>query len=103
LEEVCRYISNHNVATKDAKTGELKVKTKVAGILDEHQLFEKIEFGDKSTGKINSGPYAGEFDRFVLRLETKLDDDRLNFILKPTKAGGSEFRTADLDLLFSKE
>lgn len=99
LDEVCRYISNHNIATKDAKTGEIKIKTKAPGIHDEFQLFENIEFEDKSTGKINSGPYAGEFDRFVLRLETKLNDERLNFLLKPQKADGKVYTTSDLDFI----
>src|SRR5690606_25206236 len=92
IDEVYRYISNHNNATKDAKTGELKIKIKVADVADEFQLFEIIEFEDKSTGKINSGPYAGEFDRFVPRLETKLNDERLAFLLKPKKVDGSEYK-----------
>ncbi|MGN5953429.1 ATP-binding protein [Sphingobacterium lactis] len=96
IDEVYRYISNHNNATKDAKTGELKIKIKVADVADEFQLFEIIEFEDKSTGKINSGPYAGEFDRFVPRLETKLNDERLAFLLKPKKVDGSEYKTDDL-------
>lgn len=96
IDEVYKYISNHNISTKDAKTGELKIKEKVAGVPDEYQLFEVIEFEDKATGKINSGPYAGEFDRFVPRLETKLNDDRLSFLLKPRKADGSEYKTSDL-------
>lgn len=96
IDEVYRYISNHNISTKDAKTGELKIKEKVTGVPDEYQLFEVIEFEDKATGKINSGPYAGEFDRFVPRLETKLNDDRLSFLLKPRKSDGSEYKTSDL-------
>lgn len=96
IDEVFKYISNHNISTKDAKTGELKIKVKVDGIADEYQLFEEIEFEDKATGKINSGPYAGEFDRFVPRLETKINDDRLAFLLKPRKADESEYKTTDL-------
>lgn len=96
IDEVYRYISNQNIATKDAKTGELKIKTKVVGVAEEFQLFETIEFEDKATGKINSGPYAGEFDRFVPRLETKLNDERLAFLLKPEKIGGGEYKTVDL-------
>lgn len=96
IDEVYRYISNHNISTKDAKTGELKIKEKVAGVPDVYQLFEVIEFEDKATGKINSGPYAGEFDRFVPRLETKLNDDRLSFLLKPRKGDSSEYKTSDL-------
>jgi len=96
IDEVFRYISNHNISTKDAKTGELKIKTKIAGLEDKFQLFETIEFEDKATGKINAGPYAGEFDRFVPRLETKLNDDRLSFLLKPRKADTTEYKTDDL-------
>lgn len=96
IDEVFRYISNHNISTKDAKTGQLKIKTKIISIEDEFQLFEPIEFEDKVTGKINAGPYAGEFDRFVPRLETKLNDDRLNFLLRPRKADKTEYKTDDL-------
>ena len=96
IEEVFRYISNQNISTKDAKTGELKIKAKVAGVVDEYQLFEAIEFEDKVSGKINKGPYAEEFDRFVPRLEIKINDDRLAFLLKPRKTGGVEYKTSDL-------
>lgn len=96
IDEVFRYISNHNISTKDAKTGELKIKTKIEDLEDEFQLFELIEFEDKATGKINGGPYAGEFDRFVPRLETKLNDDRLSFLLRPRKTDTTEYKTDDL-------
>ncbi|TAF08764.1 MAG: ATP-binding protein [Flavobacteriia bacterium] len=96
IDEVYRYLSNHNNATKDAKTGELKIKVKISGVADEFQLFETIEFEDKVSGKINSGPYAGEFDRFVPRLETKLNDERLGFLLRRKKTSGDEYKTEDL-------
>lgn len=100
IDEVFRFINNHNRSTKDANTGELKIKSKIPNVADEFQLFENIEFEEKKTGKINAGPYAGEFDRFVPRLETKLNDDRLSFLLKPRKENGSEYKTEDLpDLL----
>ena len=96
IEEVFRYISNQNISTKDAKTGELKIKENVVGVAPEYQLFESIEFEDKATGKINKGPYAEEFDRFVPRLETKINDERLAFLFKPRKSGGEEYKTSDL-------
>lgn len=96
INEIFKYISNQNVATKDAKTGELKIKTKVIDVEDEYQLFENIEFEDKAQGKINGGAYAGEFDRFVPRLETKINDDRLAFLLKPKKEDDTEYKTSDL-------
>ncbi len=47
LDEVFRFISNQNVATKDAKTGEIKIITKVTGVKEEHQFFEDIKFEEK--------------------------------------------------------
>ena len=95
IDEVYRYIKNQNIATKDAKTGELKISSDLKGIQKEYQLFEEIEFESKVSGKINSGPYAGEFDRFIPRLETKLNDDRLAFLLQPRKNDKNEFKTED--------
>lgn len=97
IDEVYRYIKNSNVATKDARTGELKIRTDVSGVSKEYWLFEDIEFEEKSHGKINDGPYSGEFDRFVPRLETKLNDDRLTFLLRPRKEDKNEFKTEDLE------
>jgi DNA helicase HerA-like ATPase len=97
IDEVYQYIKNSNLATKDAKTGELKIKSDLSGISKEYWLFENLEFEEKSHGKINDGPYAGEFDRFVPRLETKLNDDRLSFLLRPRKEDKSEYKTEDLD------
>lgn len=96
IEEVFRYISNQNNATKDAKTGALKIKAKISGVEEEYQLFEEIEFEEKVSGKINGGPYANEFDRFVPRLETKINDERLSFLLKPRKKDLTEFKTDEL-------
>jgi DNA helicase HerA-like ATPase len=63
---------------------------------DRYQIFEEIVFDDKVSGKINGGPYAGEFDRFSSRLDAKMNDDRLDFLLHPLNASGSEYTTADL-------
>ena len=45
--------------------------------------------------KATNGPFNGEFNRFVSRLETKLGDKRLRFLLHPVKNDGSPFKTAD--------
>ena len=95
IDEVYRYINNQNVATKNAKSGEIAIKEKKVGVADEHQLFEDIKFQEKKREEYNAGPYAGEFDRFVPRLETKLNDDRLSFLLKPRKSDSSEYKTTD--------
>jgi len=37
------------------------------------------------TKRMNSGPLYGTFDRFLIRLQSKLNDVRYDFLLKPTK------------------
>ncbi|RZK24624.1 MAG: ATP-binding protein [Flavobacterium sp.] len=96
IQEVFQYISNHNFSTKDAKTGELQIAIKPVGVDESYLLFEQIEFLDKKTGSINAGPYAGEFDRFIMRLESKLNDNRLDFLLKPRKNELEPYKTEDL-------
>lgn len=96
LTEVHRYIRNLNCATKDAKTRELKIKEPVDGVREEYQLFENVTFEEKAPGKVNGGPYEGEFDRFVSRLEARLQDERLGFLLCPAGKDGMEYRTSDL-------
>lgn len=39
------------------------------------------------------GGFNGEFDRFESRLETKLKDKRLKFILEPKDSSGSIYKT----------
>ncbi|QMW02626.1 ATP-binding protein [Spirosoma foliorum] len=102
ISEVYKYLCNQNIATKFASTGELAVEEKVQDTPEEYQLFGDIKFKDKKPSIINSGPYAGEFDRFVPRLETKLNDDRLSFLLKPEKADASKFKTEDLSQIIKQ-
>ncbi|WP_340394802.1 ATP-binding protein [Paenibacillus sp. FSL E2-0177] len=96
IKEVYNYIYNSNVATKDANTGELQFVNPVQGLdSEEYQLFENIQFRPKDRGKINDGPFATEFDRFVIRLNTTLNDKRIKFITEPLKEDGTEFKTED--------
>lgn len=96
IDEVYRYIFNQNIATKNAKTNKLAITPDFEGCDEKMILFEEIKFKEKNRGEINDGPYAGEFHRFVSRLETKLSDERLEFLLKPRKADGTEYTTDDL-------
>lgn len=77
-------------------TGELQFVNPVQGLdSEEYQLFENIQFRPKDRGKINDGPFATEFDRFVIRLNTTLNDKRIKFITEPLKEDGTEFKTED--------
>ncbi|MET1173927.1 MULTISPECIES: ATP-binding protein [Paenibacillus] len=95
IKEVYNYIYNSNVATKDVKTGELQIVNRDTKVSEDTQLFDKIEFKPKERGNINDAPFAGEFDRFVIRLNTLLNDKRLKFITEPLKDDFSDYKTND--------
>ncbi len=46
--------------------------------------------------KVTKGPFTGDFDRFVLRLRTTLDRERLSFLFKPEKDPGQLYKTEDM-------
>lgn len=65
---------------------------------DEVYLTEEVVFAQTSTAKdtkASNGPYNGEFERFITRLETKLSDKRLKFITASKKKNGDDFVTED--------
>ena len=106
INEVFNYIQNINNLTIYSEGG----KTYFASLVepkiefDTNYLWNTINF-EESTGnskheklgvKVSkSGGFNGEFDRFISRLETKLSDKRLNFILNPQKSDGAFFKTDD--------
>lgn len=92
IQEVYRYIKNKNAEVINKKEGSARLPKEVDGTLiedcDSVYLTREIEFAPTSTSKetkASSGPYNGEFERFVTRLETKLSDKRLRFITNPEK------------------
>ena len=68
--------------------------------------FDKVhDFVSQSTAKADKatvGPFNGEFNRFVSRLETKLADKRLKFLLDPKKTDGTSFQTVDFELIMKQ-
>lgn len=105
IEEVYNYIYNKNNLTVYEKNSLKYFATLDEEIeFDEERLWEKINFVS-STGNAKhkvldakvskDGGFNGEFDRFISRLETKLNDKRLVFLLKPVKDDGTKFKTND--------
>ncbi len=105
IEEVYNYIYNKNNLTVYEKNSLKYFATLDEEIeFDEERLWEKINFVS-STGNAKhkvldakvskDGGFNGEFDRFISRLETKLNDKRLVFLLKPVKDDGTTFKTND--------
>ncbi|MEN0039025.1 MAG: ATP-binding protein [Cellvibrio sp.] len=107
IQEVYNYIFNKNSMTvyeKDSKIYFAILGEQIE--FNEDELWEKINFVP-STGnskhkefdaKVSKeGGFHGEFDRFISRLETKLSDRRLNFLLNPTKNNGDLYGTHDFN------
>jgi len=111
INQVCKFIKNHNIATKNADTGEILIEDKDpklaaqfshCSLTTEMELFGDIKFVEKKTGKVNAGPYAGEFNRFCSRLEAKLLDKRLEFLINPEKEDGSAYLSTDFELILKQ-
>lgn len=109
INEVYRYIKNKNneVINKNDTLPHLPKKNDGTVIenADYVYLDDEILFAATSTAKdtkATNGPYNGEFERFVTRLETKLSDKRLKFITSPIKNNGDTFKTNDFDIILKQ-
>ncbi len=107
--EVYRYIKNKNneVVNKNESLPHLPKRNDGTVIenADEVYLSEEVAFCATSTAKdtkANIGPYNGEFERFITRLETKLSDKRLRFITASKKEDGNEFTTEDFGVILKQ-
>lgn len=109
ITEVYRYIRNKNneVINKNASMPHLPKRSDGTIIenADEVYLTENVDFAATSTAKDTKatiGPYNGEFERFVTRLETKLSDRRLKFITESLKDNGEVYKTQDFDVILKQ-
>ena len=101
IKEVYNFIFNLNnevISKLEKEFGKPKLKdgTLITDIRE--YLNEKYEFVPSSTSKdsrASNGPFNGEFDRFLTRIETKINDKRLDFIISPKKENGNDFKTED--------
>ncbi len=107
INEVFNYIYNINNLTVYQESG----KTYFATLTDKieyniDKLWNLIEFEESTANskhekfgvKVSkTGGFNGEFDRFISRLETKLNDKRLDFIIKPTNSKKDIYKTKDFE------
>ncbi len=101
IGEVYNFIYNLNnevISKLDNEYG--KPKTKEGNLIEDikEYLNKKFDFIPSSTAgatKASNGPFNGEFERFLTRIETKLSDKRLDFITSPKKSDGTEYKTGD--------
>jgi len=103
MAEVYHYIENMNREMIGREAGENKPKLEDGTLIDERKDYyfdEAQTFVPQSQAKgskATNGPFNGEFNRFVSRLETKLTDKRLRFLLHPAKTNGTPFKTSDFE------
>lgn len=109
IAEVYRYIKNKNseVINKNETLPHLPKCSDgtIINNADNVYLNEDVTFAattNAKDSKASNGPYNGEFERFVTRLETKLSDKRLEFITAPKKENGEEFKTEDFDVILQQ-
>jgi uncharacterized protein len=113
INEVFNYISNINDLTVYTEDGKIYFASlanpKVEYNLD--NLWDLIDFEestanskhDKLGVKVSKyGGFNGEFDRFISRLETKINDKRLTFIMNPLNDKSSQFITEDFGILLKQ-
>ncbi|WP_229217285.1 ATP-binding protein [Massilia forsythiae] len=113
IKEVYNYIKNKNNFTsyeKNSKTYFASIDLKDIEISEEnlwHPIAFEASSGNGSNKSLNAkvskeGGFNGEFDRFVSRLETRLADKRLNFLLDPKKDNDLSFKTDDFEKILQQ-
>lgn len=101
IREVHKFIQNMNAEVIGKMDGEGKPKLKDGTLVEDlNSYFDKVhEFIPSSTSKdakACNGPFHGEFDRFISRMETKISDRRLGFLLEANVPYPSSANFADI-------
>ncbi|AGO55970.1 putative p-loop ATPase [Serratia plymuthica 4Rx13] len=107
IKEVYRYIENMNREVIGRLAGEDKPKLADGTLVTDRTIyFDKIyDFTPNSNSgnaKATNGPFNGEFNRFASRLEAKLADKRLRFLLNAKKVDGKAHVTEDFETLMKQ-
>ncbi len=107
IQEVQNYITNKNNEVIGKLENENKPKLSNGTLVeDTNRYFDEVfSFTTPSTAnatKASNGTFNGEFNRFMSRLETKMNDERLNFLLHTKKEDGTEYKTTDFKSLVEK-
>ncbi|WP_340640047.1 ATP-binding protein [Bacillus atrophaeus] len=103
IKEVYNYIENMNREVISKLTNENCPKLSDSTLIRDRKQFyfdsvlEFVSQSNAAANKASNGPFYGEFNRFLSRLEAKLSDKRLNFLLKPKKEDGSTYVTDDFE------
>ena len=108
IKEVYNFIYNLNSEVISKIDGEYGKPKLTNGHLVENiseyleNTYEFIASSQSKDNKASNGPFNGEFERFLTRIETKLNDKRLEFITNPKKEDESEFKTEDFSIILKQ-
>jgi len=103
IEEVHRYVENMNREVIGRLDGENRPKLTDGRLINDRKdsyfddLHSFVTSSTSKEAKATNGPFYGEFNRFVLRLETKLNDKRLKFLIDPIKMDRNPYKTEDFE------
>ncbi|MBN2461319.1 MAG: DUF87 domain-containing protein [Candidatus Cloacimonetes bacterium] len=103
ISEVRHYIENLNNEVIGKLDWENQPKLEDGTlVMDRKKIyFDKVHiFAHTSTTEANKavpGPFHGEFDKFILNVDTKLKDKRLNFLFNPLKKNGTVYQSEDFE------
>ena len=108
IKEVYNFIYNLNCEVISKIDGEYgKPKLKNGRLIEDiteylNSTFDFVSSSTAAATKASNGPFNGEFERFLTRIETKLNDKRLNFITNAKKDDGSKFKTEDFSVILKQ-
>jgi DNA helicase HerA-like ATPase len=107
MKEVHRYIENINREVIGRLTGEDKPKLSDGTLVEDRKIYfdsiyDFVANSSAAATKATNGPFNGEFNRFSSRLEAKLNDRRLRFLLNAKKTDGSPHTTDDFETLMKQ-
>ena len=112
INEVYNYIYNLNneVINKIANEQQLpKVvfKDGTTKLIEDNKeyfndIFNFVPNSTSAASKASNGPFNGEFDRFIVRLENKINDKRLEFIMNSQKEDKTEYKTEDFSKILKQ-
>lgn len=107
IKEVYYYIENMNREVIGRIAGEEKPKLADGTLVTDRsiyfdKIYDFIATSNSGGAKATNGPFTGEFNRFASRLEAKLTDKRLRFLLNAKKADGNAHVTEDFETLMKQ-
>lgn len=102
IQEVVNYLDNLNREVISKLPGEDLPKLSDGTLVSDRsqvyfsQRHDFVEASQKGDKKASNGPFFGEFSRFLMRINSKVSDRRLGFLLSPKKEDGADYETRDM-------